>query len=89
MKTIVSTLAAALIASASFAGAALAGGDYYEGVSKDKPAFSTQTAPATNFDRMSTGSIDNGYPVRQPTSRDNREFAVDHGDYYDGVNRPN
>ncbi len=75
MKTIASAFAAALIASASFAGVALAEGDYYEGASK-----------AAAVDHISTGSIDQ---VRQPTSRDNRQFATDHGDYYTGANRPN
>jgi hypothetical protein len=74
MKTITSTLAAALIASASFAGAALADGDYYEGVSK---------APAV--DHIQTGSIaQHGQQNAQAVPA-----SVNQGDYYDGANRPN
>lgn len=70
MKTVLSTLAAAMIASATFAGAALAEGDYYEGVSK------AQTS--AKVDDVKTGSIaqvrgnDNGQVVFAHTSRDNR-----------------
>lgn len=74
MKTITSTFAAALIASASFAGAALAEGDYYDGASK---------APVV--DHIQTGSVaQNG----QQNARD-IPAPVGHGDYYDGANRPN
>ncbi|EUB95188.1 hypothetical protein PMI07_002966 [Rhizobium sp. CF080] len=73
MTRITSAIAAALIASASFASVALADGDYYEGASK---------ASAT-VDHVQTGSIakdQNANQVPAPISR---------GDYYDGVNRPN
>lgn len=49
MTKISAAIAAALIASASFASAALAEGDYYQGVQKN--------APAATIDRISTGSI--------------------------------
>ncbi|MGK6317529.1 hypothetical protein [Neorhizobium sp. DT-125] len=74
MKTITSTLAAALIASASFAGAALAEGDYYEGVSK---------APVV--DHVQTGSVaQNSQQHAQAVPA-----PVEDGDYYAGANRPN
>ena len=46
MTKMTSALAAALIASVSFAGAALAEGDYYQGAQK--------TGPATTIDRLNT-----------------------------------
>jgi len=74
MTKITSAIAAALIASASFATAALAEGDYYEGASK---------ASAT-VDHVQTGSIakdqQNAHQIPAPVGR---------GDYYEGANRPN
>jgi len=88
MKTIVSTLAAALIASASFAGAALAGGDYYEGIwpNQDHKTQSVHQAPSGSYGY--TGSISSAH------QRANQFAAappktVGSGDYYQGVNRPN
>jgi len=72
MKTVLSTLAAAMIASASFAGVALAEGDYYEGVAK------SQVSANAKVDNVNTGSIaqaradNNGQPIFAHTSRDNR-----------------
>ena len=73
MTRISSAIAAALIASASFASAALAEGDYYQGV---------QNAPAASatVDRISTGSIGQNETL---------QADVNTGDYFDGANRPN
>ncbi|EUB99034.1 hypothetical protein PMI07_005315 [Rhizobium sp. CF080] len=76
MKTILSTLAAAMIASASFTGVALAEGDYYQGASKGQAAVQT----SRQVDNVKTGSIDqardndsrNGQPIFPHQSRDNR-----------------
>ncbi|WP_117195474.1 hypothetical protein [Rhizobium terrae] len=89
MTRITSAIAAALIASASFASVALADGDYYEGVQKTAPA-----AAATHVDRTSTGSIgavhqDGKLMFNNGGSRDNRASDLNSGDYYDGANRPN
>ena len=74
MTKISSAIAAALIASASFASAALAEGDYYQGVQKDAPAASV------TVDRISTGSIG---------QNDKLQADVNSGDYFNGANRPN
>jgi hypothetical protein len=74
MNRISSAIAAALIASASFASAALAEGDYYQGVQKNAPA-----ASAT-VDRISTGSIGRNEKL---------QADINNGDYFDGANRPN
>lgn len=76
MKTILSTLAAAMIASASFAGVALAEGDYYQGASKRQAAVQT----SGQVDTTKTGSINqagaddnrDGRPIFPHQSRDNR-----------------
>jgi hypothetical protein len=73
MTKITSAIAAALIASASFASVALADGDYYEGASK---------ASAT-VDHVQTGSI------AQDQNANQIPAPVGRGDYYDGANRPN
>lgn len=75
MKILLSTFAAAMIASASFAGAALAEGDYYQGASKAQATVQTNG----KVDNVRTGSIEqardndsrNG-PIFQHQSRDNR-----------------
>ena len=74
-KSLTSTIAAALIASAAFGGAALADGDFYTGASKE----------ATNqLDRVHTSSIgDRSYADQQVIAQ-----TVDNGDYYEGANRP-
>ena len=76
MKTILSTLAAVMIASASFAGAALAEGDYYQGASKAQSAIQT----SGSIDGFKAGSIEqagrsdrsDAQPIFPHTSRDNR-----------------
>ena len=76
MKTVLSTLAAAMIASASFAGVALAEGDYYQGATKGQAAVQTND----KVDNLSTGSIDQvrasdnrgDQPIFKHESRDNR-----------------
>jgi hypothetical protein len=74
MTRISSAIAAAFIASASFAGAALANeGDYYQGAQK----------ASAQVDHMSTGSISNDQQSAAPAA------SVNRGDYYEGANRPN
>jgi hypothetical protein len=76
MKSIISTITAAMIVTASFAGAALGEGDYYNGTAK---AQATSRADAS-IDKVHTGSIEQTHGdnqgARQPifghTSRDNR-----------------
>jgi hypothetical protein len=76
MKTILSTVAAAMITSASFAGVALAEGDYYQGATKGQAAIQTND----KIDNVRTGSIDQvraddnrgGQPIFKHESRDNR-----------------
>ncbi len=76
MNTITSVLAAALIASVSFATAAVADtGDYYQSMSRQ--------APAVDF--LSTGSINS--PVIPSTGTESHQ-PLGHGDYYQGANRP-
>ncbi|WP_117195478.1 hypothetical protein [Rhizobium terrae] len=74
MKTMTSAIAAALIASASFASVALADGDYYEGASKASAA----------VDHVQTGSVA-GY--KQDANQ--IPTPIGRGDYYEGANRPN
>ncbi len=64
----------ALTASVAFGSAAFAAGDYYEGVSKDRPAV---------VDTINTGSIGFEAHVNQQIA------SVNSGDYYEGANRPN
>jgi hypothetical protein len=74
MTKITSAIAAAFIASVSFAGAALADeGDYFQGVSK----------ASAMVDHMQTGSIAKGQNADQIPA------SIGRGDYYEGVNRPN
>ncbi|KAB1087619.1 hypothetical protein F4V91_14990 [Neorhizobium galegae] len=74
MTRISAAIAAALIASASLGSAALAEGDYYQGVQKNAPATSA------TVDRISTGSIGRNEKL---------QADVNSGDYFDGANRPN
>ncbi|CAN7423005.1 hypothetical protein [Neorhizobium sp. LjRoot104] len=76
MTRISSAIAAALIASASFGSAALAEGDYYQGVQKNAPAASA----SVTVDHISTGSIG---------QNDKLQADVNSGDYFDGAQRPN
>ncbi|CDZ40592.1 hypothetical protein NOJ28_10445 [Neorhizobium galegae] len=74
MTKITSAIAAAFIASASFATAALAEGDYYDGASK---------ASAT-IDQVQTGSIGQ----KADAQKANIQADVNSGDYFNGANRP-
>ncbi len=74
-KSLTSTFAAALIASAAFGGAALAAGDYYDGVSKDA---------SSHIDRFQTSSTGDRYQAAHGVAYQ----TPDQGDYYDGINRP-
>ncbi len=92
MSKITSTIAATLIATASFATAALAsGGTYYEGAVEPAPsqpvASSHQAAPKARHPGVSygyTGSVSQG---------SNHSFdgtvTLNRGDYYEGAVRPN
>jgi Protein of unknown function (DUF680). len=75
-KSLTAAFAAALVASATFGGAALAAGDYYEGISKD--------AAASRVDRVQTSSVGE----RADFARQDVRQTPDHGDYYEGANRP-
>ena len=75
-KSLASTIAAALIASASFGGVALAAGDYYEGASEN--------TAANQIDRTQTNSIGE----RDQRFSQSPAQTVDRGDYYEGANRP-
>lgn len=76
MRTSISAIAA-MIAAASFAGSALAEGDYYEGVSKTQIS---ERAENANVDTVRTASIEqsrvdsqrNDQTIFPRTSRDNR-----------------
>ncbi|OHV75693.1 hypothetical protein [Rhizobium sp. LCM 4573] len=75
---------AAVVASTTFGGAALAAGDYYQGADKN--------ASESHVDARHTASINNG---RSINSGNRAVFApadkanIGHGDYYEGANRPN
>jgi uncharacterized cupredoxin-like copper-binding protein len=88
MKTITSALAAALIASASFAGAALAAdGDYYDGVQPGQKAevqHQIQRAHQSGSYGY-TGSISRAAGWDFAAG----DTVVNSGDYYDGASRPN
>jgi hypothetical protein len=81
MTKITSAFAAALIASASFASAALAEGNYYEGVT---PPSAGQQHSSQSGSYGYTGSIARANAVQSDAAQ-----AVDSGDYYAGANRPN
>ncbi len=74
-KSLSSTLAAAVIASAAFGSAALASGNYYPGVSSE---------PVTTIDSFQTSSVGDRYQAPVQVAGQ----TADHGDYYQGVNRP-
>ena len=76
-KSLTSAFAAALIASATFGSAALAAGDYYEGVSPHAVRHS-------QIDRTQTNSI--GERDQRLTQAPAQH--VNRGDYYEGANRP-
>ena len=78
---------AAVVASTTFGGAALAAGDYYQGADKN--------VSESHVDARHTGSIGGtGYARFEQTSRGNHTFdnslgTVNRGDYYQGATRPN
>ncbi len=76
-KSLTPAFAVALIASATFGGAALAAGDYYEGASQNAVRHS-------QIDRTQTNSIGerDQHLAQAPAQHVNR------GDYYEGANRP-
>ncbi|WP_105427344.1 hypothetical protein [Neorhizobium tomejilense] len=73
MTKITSAIAAAFIASASFASVALAEGDYYEGASKASAA----------VDHVQTGSI-----AKDQQNANQIPAPIGRGDYFEGANRP-
>ena len=82
-KTLNTTFAAALVAASVFgASAALAGDNYYQGVSP----FPANEQQSQQIDRFTTQSIRNGNGAVKaaPTSA---EVGAAHGDYYQGVSK--
>lgn len=72
-------LAAALVASAAYSTAALASGDYYEG---------TITEQAVSVDTFQTSSIQARTHFDNAAAFEVADQSPDHGDYYEGANRP-
>ena len=64
----------AITASIAMGSAAFAAGDYYEGVSKDRPAA---------VDMLATGSIGDSLSASE------QPVLASNGDYYEGVSRAN
>lgn len=97
MSKITSTIAATLIATASFATAALAsGGTYYEGAVEPAPsqpvASSHQAAPKAQHPRVSygyTGSVSHAAGSDQSGKGFDGTVILNRGDYYEGAVRPN
>jgi hypothetical protein len=84
MSKITSAIAAAFLASASFASVALADeGDYYRGVERNEQTNATQSVHSSRYGY--TGS------VSRAAQSDNAqtESTLNSGDYYDGAFRPN
>ena len=81
LKSIRTTVAVALVASAGFSGAAFASGDYYDGVSAE---------PTASVDLFQTSSIESSVApaVRHAPAVATAGESVDHGEYYTGANRP-
>ena len=79
-KSLTSSFAAALIASVAFGSAALASGDYYQGAIAQ---------PTASVDLYQTSSVGERSIQRDNVSVQVASQAVDHGDYYEGANRPN
>ena len=80
LKSIRSSLAISLVASAAFGGAALASGDYYDGASAET---------AATVDLFQTSSIGTEAKAdRAAGVTAVSDQSVDHGDYYQGANRP-
>ncbi|WP_105421170.1 hypothetical protein [Neorhizobium sp. T25_27] len=88
MTRITSAIAAAFIASASFATAALADeGDYYEGAQPTQQAQSVHGARVDSFGY--TGSIARAKGSDQSNQSFDGTVTLDRGDYYEGAVRPN
>jgi hypothetical protein len=88
MTKITSAIAAAFIASASFATAALAEeGDYYEGAQPTEQAQAVQGARVDNFGY--TGSIARAKASAQSNQSFDGTVTLNRGDYYEGAVRPN
>ncbi|CAD7026816.1 hypothetical protein REJC140_02421 [Pseudorhizobium endolithicum] len=74
-------VAAALIASAAFGTAALASGEYYQGLYPEA---------AATVDTFQTSSVREASTApRQDAAVQVAGETVDHGDYYEGATRPN
>jgi hypothetical protein len=94
MSKITSTIAATLIASASFASVALADeGDYYGGAVEPVPGESVHAvhhaAPKAQHPGVSygyTGSVSHAQGSNQSFDG---TTVLNRGDYYEGANRPN
>lgn len=82
MTNIKTAFALVLIASAGSAGVTYAEGDYYEGAQKN--TVRQQSRPPVSRDY--TGSVSHTAPVY---GRLLDEKAIDSGDYYEGIQRPN
>lgn len=87
-NSVISALAAVLIAAALPTGGAFAAeGEYYEGISPHhgiRPAGSLDTLRTGSINRYGFPSLGSAREFRNPTNR-----TVGSGDYYYGVNRPN
>jgi hypothetical protein len=95
MSKITSTIAATLIASASFAGAAFATGDYYEGATPPSagiqhPAGFQKQERHPGVSYGYTGSIAHATGSKTQSSQYfDGTPNLGHGDYYEGATRPN
>ena len=86
MTKITSAIASALIASVSFAGAAMAENNYYDGLT---PSSAGRQVPANHENQHSarygyTGSISG-----VTNSGNDGSVVLNRGDYYEGAVRPN
>lgn len=75
MTRVTAAVIATVVAMPLFSGVSFAEGDYYEGASKQRME--------TAISRDSTGSV-SSFQVAEGD-----QATVDHGDYYEGVTRPN
>lgn len=88
MTKITSAIAAAVLASVSFATAALADeGDYYQGA--NRPVAGQQASTWHN----ERGAVSYGYTGSIANAQNGRDadgtVILNRGDYYEGANRPN
>jgi hypothetical protein len=95
MSKITSAIAATLIASSSFATAALAAGDYYEGANPPSAGIQHPAGFQTQAQRPGVSYGYTGSVVRTAgSSNQSSQFfdgtsGISRGDYYEGANRPN